>query len=481
MTIPRLVVSGLDTGSGKTTLCLGLIAALRRRGRTVQTFKVGPDFVDCAYLAHASGRPCRNLDAWMLGETGVRRSLAHGSVGADLAVIEGANGLFDGHGCGPEARLPGAHSLTGSSAEVAHLLDAPVVLVLDVATMGETAAAVALGVRNLDRDLNLVGVILDRVRSDHRRRVVEDAVWHEATVPVLGSFPDLPGVRIPELSSGLLPLAENSGADAAIAELAEAAERCCDLDLLERLMSQARPVTADVARLASHSGPRVRIGVAFDEAFCFYFAENLELLEEAGAEVVPFSPLEDIRLPEAIDAIYLGGGITESLVPRVAANHGFRQALGRAHRGGAHVYAESGGLLACARTVRTPEGGVHEMAGLVPVDVALDATTLRSGYRELTMAADGPLGAAGTRLRGHEFHFSTLLSETASLSPAYSVHDCDGEPLGPEGWIGERLVASFVQLHFGQDPGLARRFVLNARRARSDKPGGTDIARALSA
>jgi len=465
VTVPRLVMAGLDTGSGKTTLSLALVAALGRRGRTVQTYKVGPDFIDCAYLAHASGRPCRNLDAWMLGEAGVRRSLTHGSVGADLALIEGVNGLFDGHGCSPEARSLGSHALTGSSAEVARLTGSPVVLVIDVATMGETAAAVALGVKQLDPKLNLIGVILNRLRCDYRRGVVEDAVWHGAMVPVLGSFPDLPAARIPELPSGLLPLSENPGADAAIAELAATAERCCDLDLLERLMAQAPPIPADPRRdEVDPPGAPLRVGVAFDDAFCFYFAENLELLEEAAAEIVPFSPLDDGGLPENLDAIYLGGGITEALVPRLAANHGFLDALRRTHRGGALVYAESGGLLTCARTVRTSDGTVHDMAGLVPVDVGLDSTTCRSGYRELTMAGDGPLGTAGTRVRGHEFHFARLLSGTATLRPAYTVHDCDGEPLGPEGWMGDRLLASFVQLHFGQDPQLVRRLVSQARR-----------------
>ena len=461
--IPTLVVAGTGSGAGKTTVSLGLVGAFRRRGRTVQTFKAGPDFVDCAYLAHASRRPCRNLDSWMLGRHGVVHSFAHGVQEADCAVVEGTMGIFDGHGRGTgEGTVAG--SFPGSTAELARLIGAPAVLVVDVSSSAETAAAVALGVRRLDPALDLIGVVLNNVPSAYRRRVVEDAVWESAGLPVLGALPRMPNVQIPEVRTGLLPVTQNANVDPALDELSRAVERHCDLDLIERLMARARPVSAPSRpRPGPAGGAPVRVGVAFDDAFCFYYAENLELLEEAGAEVVTFSPLEDRLLPRDLDAVYMGGGVSEMFVPRLAANHSFIDSLRRAHARRVPIYAECGGLLYCARTLHTSDGNVHSMAALLPVDVALEAGLLHTGYRELRIAADGILGAEGTTLRGHEFHFARLLAGAQPGSHAYSVHDVEGEPLGPEGWTTPNLLASLVHVHFGQDPGLARRLVDAAR------------------
>jgi len=464
--IPRVVVAGAHSGAGKTTVALGLVAALARRGRTVQTFKVGPDLIDSAYLSHASRRPCRNLDAWMLGGNGVRRALAQGSMGADCAVIEGVMGVFDGHGLSSEeARASGSYPFPGSTAEVARLADSPVVLVLNVTSMGETAAAVALGVRQLDPKLRLIGVILNEVPSDYHRRLVEDAVWSLATLPVLGAIPRMESARIPELRMGLLPLTENPLIDSALSALAAAVERNCDLDLIERLMAAAEPLAPAPRPVVSVSTGTVRLGVAFDDAFCFYYPENLELLEDAGCEIVPFSPLDDRGVPRDVDGLYFGGGFSEVFAPLLAANRPMLDSLVRAHQQGLPIYAECGGALLLARTLRTGDGMVHDMAGVLPIEVSLDDTP-RMGYREIRLMSDCLLGPAGARVRGHESHFSTLLNGTDAFRAAYSMHDCDGEPLGCEGWADTGLVASFVQLHFGQDPEIASRLVERMRAAR---------------
>ncbi len=458
-----MVVAGTGSGAGKTTVALGLVGALRRRGRSVQTFKVGPDFVDCAYLAHASRRPCRNLDSWMLGRDGVVHSFAHGVAEADCAVVEGTMGIFDGHG-GTDSAEAGAVLFPGSTAELARLIGAPVVLVVDVANLAETAAAVALGVRQLDPGLDLIGVILNNVPSDYRRRVVEDAVWRWAQLPVLGALPRLPNVQIPEVRTGLLPLSQNQHVDPALDALTGAVERHCDMALIERLMARARSLqSVPRAHVRTLPGAPVRVGVAFDDAFCFYYAENLELLEEAGAQVVTFSPLEDRALPRDLDAIYMGGGVSEMFVPRLAGNHAFIDSLRRAHARRMPIYAECGGLMYCARTLHTSDGNVHTMASLVPFDIALEAGLLHTGYRELRLAGDSILGEAGTTLRGHEFHFARLLAGIQGGANAYSVHDVEGEPLGCEGWSTPTMLASFVHLHFGQDPRLAERLVAAAR------------------
>jgi cobyrinic acid a,c-diamide synthase len=461
--IPRLVVGGLGSGSGKTSISLGLTAALRTRGRTVQTFKVGADFIDTAYLAHASRRPCRNLDSWVLGAEGVRRSLMHGEIGADRVIVEGAMGLLDGHGM-PADRAASPTDFPGSTLEVARIIAAPVVLVVDAWAMGETAAAAALGIKQLDSTGSVIGVILNNVPNDYRRRVIEDAIWSLARMPVLGALPRIQSVHIPELRTGLLPLLQNPHVDEAIAELGEAVTRHCDLDLIERLMAGAHPVhPAARRRITPSSAEPVRIGVAFDDAFCFYYSENLELLEDAGAEIVTFSPLEDATLPRDLGLIYMGGGISEAFVPKLASNHAFLESFRRAHAHGVPVYAEGCGLQYSARSLRTSDGATHQMAGLIPIDIALEAGTLHSGYRDLSIATPSMLGPVGTRLRGHEFHFSHLLSGGDCLNPAYTMHDCDGEPLGCEGWTDPLMLASFIHLHFGQEQELAGRLVAAAR------------------
>ena len=461
--IPRLVVGGLGSGSGKTSISLGLTAALRMRGRTVQTFKVGADFIDTAYLAHASRRPCRNLDSWVLGSEGVRRSLMHGAIGADCVIVEGAMGLLDGHGM-PADRAASSTDFPGSTLEVARIIAAPVVLVVDAWAMGETAAAAALGIKQLDSSGSVIGVILNNVPNDYRRRVIEDAIWSLARVPVLGALPHIQSVQIPELRTGLLPLLQNPHVDEAIAELGAAVTRHCDLDLIERLMEGAHPIhPASRRHTTPASAQPVRIGVAFDDAFCFYYSENLELLEDAGGEIVTFSPLEDATLPRDLGLIYMGGGISEAFVPRLARNQLFLESLRRAHAHGVPVYAEGCGLQYSARSLRTSDGATHQMAGLIPIDIALEAGALHSGYRDLSIATPSMLGPVGTRLRGHEFHFSHLISGGDCMNPAYTMHDCDGEPLGCEGWTDPLMLASFIHLHFGQEQELAGRLVAAAR------------------
>jgi cobyrinic acid a,c-diamide synthase len=469
--IPRLLIAGAEGGSGKTSVTMGLVAALRARGRSLQCFKVGSDFVDPSYLARASGRPCRNLDSWILGADLVRRSLLQGSLETDGALIEGGGGLFDSRG-GPDpwGGIAAGRDFPGSTADVAHIVGAPVIIVLDVATMAETAAAIALGLRRLDPHLDIAGVILDRVASPERRRVVEDAIWERAQLPVLGALRSMPDAAIPELRGGLLPLGENPHVDQAIACLAAAVERDCDLDMVERLMRRADPMTVAPLPARSPVAP-VRLGVAFDDAFSCYYAENLELLQDAGAEIVPFSPLEDRALPADIHALYLGGGLGEAHLPRVAANHGFLEQLRRCHAQGVPIYAEGGGLVACARSVRLGDGSVQRLAGLLPLDLGIDSAPSQHGYRQLRVETDCLLAPRGTRLRGHEERFVQLLSGTSCASAAYAMHDCDGEPLGCEGWVAGNLLGSFVHLHFAQAPAVVDRFMERARRRHEERSG----------
>src|SRR3984893_11228795 len=295
---PRLVVAGTASNVGKTILTAGLIAAFKARGLTVHSFKVGPDYIDAAYLAHVSGRPCRNLDSWMLGEGALRQVLAQGALGADLALVEGMMGLFDGRGGTTE----------GSTAQVARVIKAPVVLVIDVREMAESAAAVALGFKTYTESPKIAGVLLNNVRSDAHRRTVEDAIWDHAKLPVLGALRAMPQLDIPQRQRGLLPVTENKEWDRMMGVLYETLERDVDLDLLLRIAikRQLVPLVAKKYFQANPGrGKPVRLAVAYDDAFNFYYPENLELLEEHGAQVVPFSPLEDLHVPQDASGVYL--------------------------------------------------------------------------------------------------------------------------------------------------------------------------------
>ena len=456
---PRLVIAGVGSKSGKTTVALGFTEVLKRRGKQVQTFKVGSDFTDPSYLAHVSRRPCRALDSWMLGAEATTQAFTHSVADADCAVIEGNMGIFDGSGAA------GDHPFPDSTADVARLINAPVVLVINIANMSETAAAVALGIKQLDPSLRVVGVILNRTPDDARCRAIEDAVWNMATLPVLGCLPDLHSASIPELGDGLLPISQNSDVDAAIMQMADMIQKFANVDLMERLMRGGAPLrlkSRPVVPRAESDRP-VRIGVAFDDAFCSYFAENLEILEQAGAEIVPFSPLEDHSFERDVDAIYMGGTICDNFISRLASNHTLLAILKRLHASGVPIYAEGGGMFMCARAVVTADGSRYAMADIVPVELEIKPGLHRSGYRDLQVMSSNLMGSAGTRLRGIELHNTRTLAGGESLNPAYSMHTVSGEPLGCEGWATNNLTASLVQIHFAQDPGIAARLVDRAR------------------
>ncbi|HEY9289066.1 MAG TPA: cobyrinate a,c-diamide synthase [Candidatus Dormibacteraeota bacterium] len=453
---PRLVIAGTASNVGKTVLTAGLIAAFKSRGLTVQSFKVGPDYIDPAYLAHVSGRPCRNLDSWMLGEGALRQVLAQGALGADLALIEGMMGLFDGRG----------DSKGGSTAEVARMVKAPVVLVIDVANMAETAAAIALGFKSYGDSPRIAGVLLNNVGSDSHRRSVEDAIWETAKLPVLGALRRMPELDIPQRQLGLLPVTENKAWDRIIAVLAETMERDVDLELLLRIARKAElvPLVPKKVFQGTPAGARdIKLAVAYDEAFNFYYPENLELLEEHGVEVIPFSPLEDAHLPADAGGLYLGGGFPEVFVEPLAKNRSMAESIERAYRSGMPVYAECGGLMYLGRSLQTESGARYEMAGVLPVDVEMDGQIHRFGYRQLLTLEDSILSPKGQFYRGHEFHWSRIVSQNGRLKPAYQMQNAEGDLIGYEGFVGPNLLASYVHLHFGQNPLLVDKFVQHCR------------------
>jgi cobyrinic acid a,c-diamide synthase len=446
-----LVIAGTQSGVGKTTVTLGLLAALRRRGLVVQPFKVGPDFIDPGHHSRAAGRVSRNLDGWMLSREANLALFRRQACQADVAVVEGVMGLFDGYDGASEA---------GSTAQMAKWLHLPVLLVVDARAMARSAAALVHGFADFDPDLSLAGVLFNRIGSPTHLEYLQQAMASLQGVRCFGGLPRDRELAIPERHLGLSTTEDHPLEEAYLHHLADWLEHHLDLEgLLEalpRLLLPEEPAPAPPAAT-------VRLGVAKDRAFCFYYPENLELLAAAGAELVFFSPLNDRELPADLHGIYLGGGYPELAAERLAANAGLRDALKERAAGGLPIYAECGGLMYLAREIRDLEGRAHAMAGVLPFTVRMLPRLKALGYREITLTAPGLLGPAETRARGHEFHYSEIVGEPDGVSRLYRLTPRRGGAAMSEGYCQNHVLASYVHLHFGSNPEVARSLVASCR------------------
>lgn len=443
MSVPRLVLAAPASGSGKTTLSTGLMAAFAARGLDVSPHKVGPDYIDPSYHALATSRPGRNLDVVLTGEDRVVPLFKHGARGADVAVVEGVMGLYDGRDAGTWS----------STAHVAELLDAPIVLVVDAGSMSGSVAALVHGFRSYDEDLRHAGVILNNVGSPRHEEFLRGALEHVS--PVYGVVRRDKALSTPSRHLGLIPAAERSPeAVSTVRALADLVERSCDVDGLLALARSAGPLpgptwdaSAEVERWDAHgqAGPRPRIAVAAGQAFTFGYAETAELIEATGAELVRFDPLRD-GLPEGVDGLYLGGGFPEVFAEQLAANDGL---LADLRTSPVAVYAECAGLLYLCRSL---DG--HRMVGAVDAEAAM-TPRLTLGYREAVAVADTLVTRAGQVVTGHEFH-RTHVTPAAGTSPAWSW-------LGAQhGHTDARRFASYLHVHWAGHPQMATRFVQQA-------------------
>lgn len=466
------LVAGTRSGVGKTTVTLGLMGALRRRGLSVAPFKAGPDFIDPGLHALAAGRPSRNLDTWMLSPQavadGFSRGCQRGAGGAgeagtvDVAVVEGVMGLFDG------AR--GADA-AGSSADLAKFLNIPVILVVDASGMAASVAAVVHGYATLDPALRVAGVILNRVASGQHLAHLAEALAAHVSVPLLGYLGRAPELAIPERHLGLVTAGEL--ADTGVLErIAERVEKGVDLERLLAVTATSLPTPpASVSTpesLPVATRKKVRLGVARDAAFCFIYPETLEALEQAGAEVMPFSPLVDAALPE-VDGLYLPGGYPEVHGAALSANRAMREQVRRAVADGTPVYAECGGLIYLSEGIHLADGTFYPFCGVLPAPCRLQEKRAALGYREVTLLADAPLGAAGDVLRGHEFHYATIDTaalEQAGVSTSFAVARRGGgggeTESRPEGYRTGNLLATWC--HLPVTPAMAVRWVEHLRR-----------------
>ncbi len=439
------VVAAPWSGSGKTTVTLGIVAALEARGLRVQTFKVGPDYIDPAHHARVTGRPSHNLDTWMIPPRANRR-IFHGA-GADVGVVEGVMGLYDG--------VDGARG-DGSTAHLARLLGLPVVLVVDARSMARSAAALVRGFASFTPRVRLTGVIWNRVGSPSHRRVLDEALAAAGLPPTLGCLPREPGVALPERHLGLVTPGEAPLPGDWVERLGRWAEAHIDLGaLLERTPPPPGPPSRPARQRPG--GASRRIAVARDAAFCFCYEENLRILEAAGARIVHFSPLAGDGLPPGIDGLYLGGGYPEVHAGRLARNRAFLDGIRDAHGRGMPVYAECGGFMVLCRELEDLDGTRHPMAGVFPAAVRMRRNRFRLGYREVRVA--GIPGMEGLTARGHEFHYSDLEAPPPDTDRVYRVSNARGEPLEPEGYRRGSALGGYIHLHFASCPELPLRWL----------------------
>jgi cobyrinic acid a,c-diamide synthase len=446
--VPRLVIGAPASGSGKSTVATGLMAALAR-SHVVQGFKVGPDYIDPGYHTAATGRPSRNLDTWMVPTREVKGTFTRAVQGVDVAIVEGVMGLFDGYDAKTES---------GSTAEVAKLFHAPVILVIDVGRMARSAGAMALGYRDFDPSLNVAGVICNNVGSEKHGRWVRQTI-ESIDLPVLGCLPRHAALLIPERHLGLHTAAERAEeVSTFLAQAAELVAQHIDLDRLWAIAHSAPAMELWDTLEPLPQKPLTRIAVARDEAFCFYYEDNFDWLRAAGAEPAFFSPLHDEALPDGIGGLYLGGGYPELYARQLAANQPMIRAIREAAGARLPIYAECGGLMFLTESITDLDGEAHPMAGVVPGRAQM-AGRLTMGYRLVEAVRDTPLLVRGGQTRGHEFHYSDWVDRPGDLSHAYQVAPRQGEAVRAEGYARENLLASYIHLHFGANPDLARNFV----------------------
>jgi len=436
---PRVVVSGLRGGSGKTIATLGLIETWRRKGLIVAPFKKGPDYIDAAWHTLSAGRPGRNLDTFLMAPADILQSLERHSRACDIALVEGSRGLYDG------MDVDGTHS----TAELAKLIDAPIILVVNCTKATRTVAALVLGCIMMDEKANIAGIILNQVANIRQEHIISAAVEKNTGVPVLGAIPRMKGLDFSERHLGLLPPQEHPQTLAAREELFKAISNNVDVDAVFEIASSSpaipvRPVESVDDAVSRKQG--LRIGVFRDSAFTFYYPENLEALERHGAQIVEISGLEDKVLPP-VDALYIGGGFPETHAERLADNESFRNSVREAVEAGLPVYAECGGLIFLGEAIETG-GNIYPMAGVFPATFVVEEKPQGHGYIVAEIDGPNPYFKKGTVLRGHEFHYARVCRyDPEKVSMAFNIRRGTGFDCGRDGLVYKNVLASFCHVH----------------------------------
>ncbi len=458
--LPRLVIAGYKSGVGKTAIATGIMAAFRSSGLKVQPFKIGPDYIDPSYHTVAAGRISRNLDSWLTGPTQVRDGFAQAARQADVAIIEGVMGLYDGK------EVTGR--TVGSTVEMAKLLDAPVILVLDAASMAQSAAAIVLGFKNYDPGVRLAGVILNRVGSDRHYQLLFDSISTTTGLPVLGRIARDGRLQLPSRHLGLIPMAERGEQREALLALGNAIRQAVNLPRLMEIAQSAPPLMVEKTAPVPAPKSGITIALARDEAFCFYYEEMLEDLRVRGATLAEFSPLRDSALPADAAGLIIGGGFPEVFLDELAANKLLQSSLHREVTAGMPVYAECGGLMYLTAEVTDLEGRTRPLIGVVPGRCVMGNRLAGMGYLAAQAAAGNYLVPSGGIINGHEFHYSEFMPGDNKL-PAWTLNGGRGSDGRRDGFAGQRLLASYVHLNWAGYPALTERFLATARQYGREK------------
>jgi cobyrinic acid a,c-diamide synthase len=435
------------------------MAAVKRRGLKPAPFKVGPDFIDPGHHTQVVGGKSRNLDGWMLSKQYNRDNFVKNTVNADIAIIEGVMGLFDGYDGKSEA---------GSTAQIAKWLGAPVLLIVDASGMARSAAAVVKGFENFDPDLCFAGVVFNRVGSSRHLTYLKEALIDHVSMPVIGGVMRSELLAVPERHLGLVTKEDHHFTKAFLAKSADLIEKNLDLDRLLGILPQIGSFSPSPV-ISTPKTTETCIGVARDAAFCFYYHENLELLEQHGVQIKPFSPIKDGNLPKDIDGLYFGGGYPELYARNLTQNTTLRTEIKAKSLKGMPIYGECGGLMYLGDAIFDLDGKVYPMTGCLPFSTRMLPRLKRLGYREVTLIDDTLIGSKGTVVRGHEFHYSEIIDDLTTATTRYGVKDRNGKGYSTEGYQMNRTLGSYIHLHWGSCLKAAEAFAATCRQYRKER------------
>lgn len=458
-----LVIGGIRSGCGKTTVAIGLMAALKRRGYQVAPFKVGPDFIDPGYHFRATGVVSRNLDGWMLSSSYNIDCFKRNSLTADIAIVEGVMGLFDGYD---------GKSENGSTAQIAKWLNLPVLLIVDAKSMARSAAALVQGFENFDKDLKFLGVVFNHVSSDRHMLYLKQSLEGYVNMPCLGGIAQNKNIAVPERHLGLVTQEDHPLSDQDIAKFGDIIEQSINIDELIANIPQTHISFDQMGYVNTFENKstndlvdktRPKIGVAKDNAFCFYYQDNLDLLQSLGAEIVYFSPMNDTDLPE-VDGLYFGGGYPELYLDKLVSQQRIRSRILNLSLKGMPIYAECGGFMYLSTEICDGDGDIYPMVGCFPFSIRMNPHLKSLGYREITLVEDTIIGKKGTVIRGHEFHYSDISEKFCPVSSVYRTTDRMGENKSEGGYQIANTLGSYIHLHFGSNIQTAVSFVESCRK-----------------
>ncbi|MED3725533.1 cobyrinate a,c-diamide synthase [Priestia filamentosa] len=441
----RLVVAGTGSGVGKTTLTIGLMAAFKKKGYTVQGFKCGPDYIDPTYHTAVTGRVSRNIDSWMLPHDTVKEIVKRNSEDADISIIEGVMGFYDG-----KSPLDNR----GTTAEISVLTDSPVLLVVNCASMARSAAAIVKGFQMMWEEPNIVSVIANNVGSEGHYKLVKKAIEQECKIPVAGYVKRNESLSIPERHLGLVPSIERGELHSYFNELGDLISETVDLEALYTL-AETEVLDVENPKLVAKD-PVVKIAVARDKAFNFYYEENVELLKANGAEIVEFSPLNGESVPSDVQGLYIGGGFPEEFANELSSQEQVKESFKDAINSGMPTLAECGGFMFLADSIETTNGEIHKMVGVVPGRVKMQKKRAALGYREIRGSEGNYLLDGGLEAKGHEFHYSTFEGDE-EFTPAYETKGMRG--VKKEGYMKGNLLAGYTHFHFGSCPQMVEKWI----------------------